>query len=65
MAAMSEVSQQQVLDLLYEVADDVSDVRAELHELLALMKKMNHEAELGMQRIVEARTGYYGKVSSP
>jgi hypothetical protein len=65
MAAMSEVSQQQVLDLLYEVADDVSDVRAELHELLALMKKMNHEAELGMQRIVESRTGYYGKVSSP
>jgi hypothetical protein len=63
MAAMGEVSQQQVLDLLYEVADDVSDVRAELNELVVLMKTINYEAEMGLQQIAEARSRHYEKVS--
>jgi len=64
MAVMGEVSHQQVLDLLYEVADGVNDVRAELHELVVLMNTMNYEAELGLRQIAEARSSYYEKAST-
>ena len=65
MAVMREVSPRQVLDLLYEVADSVGDIQTECHEVLVLMRRMNYEAELGMQRIAEARSQYFEKAYLP
>jgi len=58
MVAMAEVTQRQVLDLLYEVADDVSYIRDELHEVVVMMRIMNDEAELGRQRLAELKRNY-------
>ena len=58
MVAMAEVTQRQVLDLLHEVADDVSYIRDELHEVVVMMRIMSDEAELGQQRLAELKRQY-------
>ena len=58
MAVMGEVSKEQILDLLYEIADGVDEIAIKLDENLVLLRPKNHEAELGMQRIAEARSRY-------
>jgi hypothetical protein len=58
MAVMGEVSKEQILDLLYEIADGVDEIAIKLDENLVLLRTINYEAELGMQRIAEARSRY-------
>ena len=62
---MGEIPKQQILDLLYEVADGVDRVDAQLGQNLALLKTINYEMKLGREQIAEARSRYSEKVSSP
>jgi hypothetical protein len=59
---MGEVSKQQVLDLLYEVADGVDRVDAKMNEILVETRILNYEMELCLQQIADARSGNYEKV---
>ena len=58
MAAMGKCSQQQILDLLYEIQDGMDRMDAKLDENLALLRIINYEAELGLKQIAEARSRY-------
>ena len=58
MAAMGKCSQQQILDLLYEIQDGMDRMDAKLDENLALLRIINYEAELGLKQIAEARFRY-------
>ncbi|QUS40837.1 hypothetical protein RPMA_19825 [Tardiphaga alba] len=55
---MSEVTNQQVFDLLCEVLDDLDRLDAKLDENLVLLRTINYEAELWRQRIDAARASY-------
>lgn len=55
---MAEISKQQVLDLLYEVADDLADMRVKMDELVVLSRIIHYEMELGRQQVAEARASY-------
>ncbi len=56
---MGEVSREQVLELLFEVADDLD----KLEGVLVEMRTLNHEMALGNQRLSEASFRSSGKVS--
>ena len=60
---MAEVSQRQVLDLLYEVSDSFDRLDAKLDEVLVQVRILSYEMELGMKQIAEARS-WYERVSS-
>jgi hypothetical protein len=55
---MGEASQQQIFDLLCEVADDMERLDAKLDDILVLTRTINYEAELGLQRIGAAGAQY-------
>jgi hypothetical protein len=63
MAVMGEVSRQQVLDLLFEVADAMDKLDAKFGEILVEAKILNYEMTLGRQRLNEAASRFSGKVT--
>ena len=58
MAMVSEISNRQVYDLLYEILDDLDRLEIKLDENLVLLRTMNYEAELWRQRIDAAKASY-------
>ncbi len=61
MVAMAEVSQQQILDLLYEIHDGTDRIDAKLDENIVLLRIINYEMELCLQRIAAGRSRYSEK----
>jgi hypothetical protein len=65
MAVMSDVSREQVLALLFEVADGMDRLDAKMDEILVEMRILNYEMDFGRQRLSEASSRYSWKVSQP
>ena len=55
---MAEVSQQQILDVLYEIHDSYDRIDAKPDENIALLRTINYEMELCLRQIAEARSRY-------
>ena len=55
---MGAVSNQQIYDLLLEVADDLASVEASVDEILLNMRTLNQELEAGRRQLAEARAHF-------
>jgi hypothetical protein len=55
---MGAVSNQQIYDLLLEVADDLASVEASVDEILLNMRTLNQELEAGQRLLAEQRAHF-------